>query len=113
MKLVKLGETLGCNVWVASDERGKWLDGFILADHVLSEFPSIGLDPESKDLVRTIDVLWIRGRAVAAAFEIETTTTVFSGLLRISDLLALQPNTSIDSTSSRQMSVRDASASNS
>ena len=96
VKLVKLGETLGCDVWVASDERGKSFEGFILADHVLSDFPSIGLDPESKDLVRTIDVLWIRGRAVAAAFEIETTTTVFSGLLRMSDLLALQPNTSID-----------------
>lgn len=95
-KLVRLGKTLGCDVWVASDERGKSLNGFVLADHVLGEFPSIGLDPESKDLVRTIDVLWIRGRAVAAAFEVEATTSVFSGLLRMSDLVALQPNTSID-----------------
>jgi hypothetical protein len=95
-KLVRLGKTLGCNVWVASDERGKSLDGFIIADAVLAEFPSIGLDPESKDLVRTIDVLWIRGRAVVAAFEVEATTSVYSGLLRMSDLVALQPNTSID-----------------
>src|SRR5204863_6297511 len=62
----------------------------------LEEFPAIGLDPESKDLVRTIDVLWIRGRAVSAAFEVEATTSIYSGLLRMSDLVALQPNTSID-----------------
>jgi hypothetical protein len=96
IKLIKLGKTLGCDVWVASDERGKSLGEFVVADHVLHEFPSIGLDPESRELVRTIDVLWIRGRGVAAAFEIETTTQIFSGILRMSDLVALQPNTSID-----------------
>lgn len=95
-KLVKLGNILRCDVWVASDERGKTFDGYVIADHVLSDFPTIGLDPESRDLVRTIDVLWIRGRAVAAAFEIEATTSIYSGLLRMSDLVALQPNTSID-----------------
>jgi len=95
-KLISLGKTLGCEVWVASDERGKSHDGLVFADHVLDEFPAIGLDPESKDLVRTIDVLWIKGRAVSAAFEVEATTSIYSGLLRMSDLVALQPNTSID-----------------
>lgn len=95
-KLISLGKTLGCEVWVASDERGKSHDGVVFAEHVLDEFPAIGLDPESKDLVRTIDVLWIRGRAVSAAFEVEATTSIYSGLLRMSDLVALQPNTSID-----------------
>ncbi len=31
-----------------------------------------------------------------AAFEIESTTSIYSGLLRMSDLLALQPNLDID-----------------
>lgn len=95
-KLIRLGETLGCDVWVASDERGKTFEGEAFADHVLSDFPAVGLDPESRDLVRGIDVLWLRGRSVAAAFEVEATTSVYSGLLRMSDLVALQPNTSID-----------------
>lgn len=95
-KLIRLGKTLGCEVWVASDERGKSHKDLVFADHVLEDFPSIGLDPESKDLVRRIDVLWIRGRAVSAAFEVEATTSIYSGLLRMSDLVALQPNTSID-----------------
>jgi hypothetical protein len=95
-KLIKLGTTLGCDVWVASDERGKSFQGEAFADHVLSAFPPVGLDPASASLVRSIDVLWIKGRAIAAAFEVEATTSIYSGLLRMSDLVALQPNTSID-----------------
>ena len=41
------------------------------------------------------DVL-IEGNSIVAAFEVESTTSVYSGLLRMSDLLALQPNLSID-----------------
>jgi hypothetical protein len=84
-KLIQLGKTLSCDVWVASDERGKSYEGQSFADHVLAEFPSVGLDPESRDLVRGIDVLWIKGRSVVAAFEVEATTSVYSGLLRMSD----------------------------
>ncbi len=42
--------------------------------------------------IENIDVLWIRGSAIARAFEIEHTTAVYSGLLRMADLLAMQPN---------------------
>ena len=42
-----------------------------------------------------IDVVWLRGaNEVAAAFEIEHTTSVYSGLLRLADLAALSPNLS-------------------
>ncbi|MGH3022317.1 MAG: hypothetical protein ACRDNI_01555 [Gaiellaceae bacterium] len=95
-KLIKLGKALGCEVWVASDERGKSFEDEAFAGLVIPEFPEVGLDPESRELVRSIDVLWIRGRAVIAAFEVETSTTIYSGLLRMSDLVALQPNTRID-----------------
>ncbi len=44
------------------------------------------------NVAENIDVLWIRGSAIARAFEIEHTTSVYSGLLRMADLLALQPN---------------------
>jgi hypothetical protein len=95
-KLIQLGETVGCSVWVASDERGKSLDDYVFAAHTLSEFPSVGLEPESRDLVRTIDVLWVKGNKIEAAFEVEATTSIFSGLLRMSDLVSLQPNIAFD-----------------
>jgi hypothetical protein len=45
--------------------------------------------------VSYIDVIWFEGRAIAAAFEIEHTTPMYSGLLRMADLMTLVPNQEI------------------
>jgi hypothetical protein len=45
--------------------------------------------------IELIDVLWLRGNSIIAAFEVEATTSIYSGLLRMRDLLALQPNLDI------------------
>ncbi len=45
--------------------------------------------------VELIDVLWLRGRAIVSAFEIESTTSIYTGLLRMADLIAMQPNLNI------------------
>jgi hypothetical protein len=47
--------------------------------------------------IENIDVLWIKKRTVVRAFEVEHTTSIYSGILRMADLLALQPNLSIKS----------------
>jgi len=43
-----------------------------------------------------IDVLWLQGEAKVAAFEVEHTTTIYSGLLRMADLVSMQPNLKLD-----------------
>jgi hypothetical protein len=60
-----------------------------------SASPNLNLHPRALDLIELIDVLWLRGDTIVKAFEIEHTTSVFSGILRMSDLVALQPNLSI------------------
>jgi hypothetical protein len=45
--------------------------------------------------IELIDVLWLKGNAIVAAFEVESTTSIYSGLLRMSDLVAMQPNLNI------------------
>jgi hypothetical protein len=45
--------------------------------------------------IELVNVLWLKGNAVVAAFEIESTTSIYSGLLRMSDLIAMQPNLNI------------------
>ena len=45
--------------------------------------------------IEQIDVLWLRKRSIVRAFEVEHTTSVYSGLLRMADLIALQPNMNI------------------
>src|SRR5215207_366826 len=45
--------------------------------------------------IEQIDVLWLKGRSIVRAFEVEHTTSIYSGILRMADLLALQPNMDI------------------
>jgi hypothetical protein len=52
-------------------------------------------DPVTNRTIELIDVLWLDGNAIVAAFEIESTTSIYSELLRMSDLLARQPNISV------------------
>ena len=39
--------------------------------------------------------MWFSGQAIVAAFEVEHSTLIYSGLLRLSDLLTMQPNIDI------------------
>lgn len=94
--LLKLGSDMGRDVWVASNDRGKSFNDkpFIDIPRLRERLP-LGFDPGTTRTVELIDVLWIQGNSILAAFEIEHTTSVYSGLLRFSDLLALQPNLNV------------------
>jgi hypothetical protein len=59
--------------------------------NMLEELPTQFNDATNRT-IELIDVLWLKGNTILAAFEIEATTSIYSGLLRMSDLLALQPN---------------------
>ena len=55
----------------------------------------LNYDDTTLRTIEQIDVLWLRGRPIVRAFEVEHTTSVYSGILRMADLLALQPNMDI------------------
>jgi hypothetical protein len=59
-----------------------------------SELP-LQFDEATNKTIELIDVLWLKGNAIVAAFEVESTTSIYSGLLRMSDLVAMQPNLNI------------------
>jgi hypothetical protein len=91
--LAKLGRKLGCRVWVAANDRTREWKGEPLGSLSIQKLPSLGLDPGSQRIISLIDVVWLKGaNQVAAAFEVEHTTSVYSGLLRMADLAALSPN---------------------
>ena len=45
--------------------------------------------------IEQIDVLWFEHNAILRAFEVEHSTAIYSGILRMADLLALQPHINI------------------
>lgn len=83
-----LGLALGFDVWIATNDRGRAYEGGRLGDRCLAEFPAALALLPGADAVRLIDVLWIeRGSArVEAAFEVEHTTSIHSGIVRMLDL---------------------------
>jgi hypothetical protein len=94
--LLRLGSDMGFDVWVARNDRGRQLRVQKATDlpKLKTELP-LQFDEATNRTIELIDVLWLKGNAIVAAFEIESTTSIYSGLLRMSDLIAMQPNLNI------------------
>jgi len=94
--LLKLGSDMGLDVWVARNDRSREANGRSFADLPRLRYSlPLQFDEATNRTVELIDVLWMRKNAIVAAFEIESTTSIYSGLLRMSDLIAMQPNLNI------------------
>jgi len=83
-----LGRALGFDVWIAINDRGRALGGGELADGCLDQLPATLVASPGIDAIRLIDVLWLEkgGERVVAAFEVEHTTSIYSGIVRLLDL---------------------------
>jgi hypothetical protein len=95
-EVARLGAEMGFRIWIPRNDRTRVLE--IIPAHmhksVLERLP-LNYDDTTLQTIEQIDVIWLKGRSMARAFEIEHTTAVYSGLLRMADLLALQPNMDI------------------
>lgn len=89
--LIQLGKITGCHVWIAANDRNRLHKGKPLGEGCLDFLPNMGLSDEAAKKAALIDVIWLRQNAPVYAFEVETTTSIYSGILRMSDLLALVP----------------------
>lgn len=89
-----LGHALGFDVWIASNDRSRSLHAGRLGDGCLSELPAKLRDGPGADTVRLIDVLWLEKSDghVSAAFEVEHTTSIYSGIVRLLDLALGAPS---------------------
>lgn len=93
--LADIGSRMGMQIWLPRSDRSAVLRE-LRGDHPapLERLP-LNYDEATLKTIEQIDVLWLRGRSIRRAFEVEHTTAVYSGILRMADLLALQPNMDI------------------
>lgn len=92
-----LGRALGFAVWVAANDRGRPYAGGRLSDGCLEALPTAVGGVPGAEAVRLIDVLWLgpeSGR-VAAAFEVEHSTSIYSGIVRMLDLALGAPDQAV------------------
>lgn len=88
--LTDIGRDLGYDVYVASNDRGKSLNGRSLQFITLSELPPLDFPSDVARTVSMIDVIWVSrdSKRIECAFEIEKSTSIYSGMLRLMDLAA-------------------------
>jgi len=98
--LAKIGAARGYNVWIGQREQRETVSGLIeevrLRDLVTVKGKPIALKGvKNLQSVLDMDLLWLDGKEVVRAFEIESTTTMTSGLQRGSNLPATVPKTMV------------------
>ena len=108
-KVAKIGAVMGFDIWLPRGDAVMGFDIWLprgdkarvlehvrprLHDKFLEELP-LNYNDDTLRTIMHIDVLWLKDRAMVRAFEIEHTTAIYSGLLRMADLLALQRNINI------------------
>lgn len=94
--IASTGAKMGFKIWLPKNDRPAVfaeLNGDTLP--VLDVLP-VNYDDTTVKTIERIDVLWLKGRTIVRAFEVEHSTSIYSGLLRMADLLALQPNMDIN-----------------
>src|SRR3989304_977184 len=92
--LIKIGRALKYDVYVARNDRHRSHDGESFALLTLPELPPMGWPAEVMDTVSLIDVIWLKTGTgeIVSAFEVEKSTSIYSGILRLEDLARSIPH---------------------
>jgi hypothetical protein len=95
--LAKIGELMGFDIWLPNPDRARVAKVWQPKDpRVLLTTLPLSYDKATQSTIGLIDVIWIKNkRSIARAFEVEHTTSIYSGILRMADLVALQPDIKI------------------
>ncbi len=86
--LLLIGNSLGYDVITATNDKSKAYNGANFSFICLQKFPEINTDSDTASTIKLIDVLWYQKGTnnVIAAFEVEKSTSIHSGILRLTDL---------------------------
>ncbi|MEW5800447.1 MAG: hypothetical protein AB1728_15740, partial [Bacteroidota bacterium] len=86
--LLKIGHALGYEVMPAANDRSKSYSGYDFSFLSRTDFPTLEINPDTASTIQLVDVLWFEMKTakIVSAFEVEKSTSIYSGILRLSDL---------------------------
>jgi len=85
--LAKVGTALGYKVWIAQNDHKREWKGRKLGEFSVSELDLPMMSKHTAQTISLIDVLWIdHNNDIVCAFEVEKSTSIYSGILRLHDL---------------------------
>jgi len=95
--LIRIGRAMGYEVFVAKNDRHRSCHGESFALLTIPELPALPATSDVMDTISLIDVIWLKRDEVsgliniASAFEVEKSTSIYSGMLRMKDLARSLP----------------------
>ncbi len=86
--LLKIGNALGYDVICAQNDKSKSYCNANFSFLCLSDFPAMNTDKDTANTIKMIDILWYQKSTnnIIGAFEVEKSTSIYSGILRLTDL---------------------------
>lgn len=93
--IAQIGAQMGMSIWIPRNDRASVVTEWKGDIKPVLEILPLNYDEVTLKTIEQIDILWLKGRSIIRAFEVEHTTSIYSGILRMADLLALQPNMDI------------------
>lgn len=86
--LLSWGRQTGHRVWVAKGDRGRRCQGKFLSDGCIGRIPT-SMPARVLGILENVDVVWfpLSGAIPVALFEVEHSTSVIGGLLRMNDVV--------------------------
>ncbi|MFV2015711.1 MAG: hypothetical protein ACC656_09805 [Candidatus Heimdallarchaeota archaeon] len=90
--LLNAGKSIGYDVITATNDKSRSYQGNNFSQISLSELPIISPDLGTQKSISLIDVMWLDNGQMVCAFEIESSTSINSGILRLNNLALSLPD---------------------
>ncbi|PCJ27869.1 MAG: hypothetical protein COA97_02740 [Flavobacteriales bacterium] len=86
--LLKIGKALNYDVIAASNDRSRDYNGDKFSFISIDKFPKIDVNKDTLKTIELIDIVWFKKgtNQIVCAFEVEKSTSIYSGILRLTDL---------------------------
>lgn len=92
--LLTIGRALGYDVAAARNDMSRHYNGHSFSFLSLPALPPLPVSAETSQTISLIDIVWLEkgtGRIICA-FEVEKSTSIYSGILRLTDLICSLPD---------------------
>lgn len=92
--LLTIGRALGYDVAAARNDMSRQYNGHSFSFLSLPTLPPLPVPPETGQTISLIDVVWLEKgtNRIVCAFEVEKSTSIYSGILRLTDLTCSLPD---------------------
>lgn len=94
--LIQLGIEHGYDVYVARNDQNETYEGQRLGEDCVDSLNLTGFSDAAMRLIEYVDVIWLNGDYIEKMFEVESTTSIYSGILRMTDFVVKVPNLAVD-----------------